>query len=413
MEERLATFKYVAVAGNGTRIEEQMQALTAADVVTALHRSGFTPIKVTQVGAWHRDLKFGTGKSGPKLSAQQRSEFCHQLHQLLKAGISISQALSIIAESRRDADTAEMMNTISERLIGGTPLSQAFDGFPRAFDPVFKAYLAAAEESGDLVKVTAQLVEVMEKRAEIRRKVVGVTIYPALVTGVVLAMLVFIMTFLVPRYADIYDSFDAQLPLATRVLITASRFMPFITLFVGALVFAFILWNRSKADDLVVGERLDRLRFKAPIMGKLFKKLAIMRFCQTAGGALAAGVQAFDSVELAGRSSGSRWVRATVPPMQNAIREGRPLSTALEVHSDLYPPTVRTLVSTGEATGELAAMMQSGASALEDEIDVTVSTMSAKIEVALLVFMAISVGSILVALYLPILTLTTTISESF
>jgi type IV pilus assembly protein PilC len=150
-----------------------------------------------------------------------------------------------------------------------------------------------------------------------------------------------------------------------------------------------------------------------PIMGKMFKKLAVMRFCQTTGGALAAGVQTFDALDLAGRSSGSRWVRATVAPMQDAVREGRPLSTALEAHRDLYPPTVRTLVATGEATGELANMMHSSATVLEDEIDVTVSTMSAKIEVALLLFMAISVGGILVALYLPILTLTTTISESF
>lgn len=416
-DQGLKTFSYIAVSDNGTRVEDTMQATAEADVISALHRAGYTPLQVRQSsllggitlqGAWAL-----LNKKDARLKTQALSAFTRQFHQMLKAGIPVAAAVASLADDQSDDRVAEMLRTIADRMVSGSPLSKAFEGYPKAFDDIFLAYMAAAEESGDLVEVTRRLSLIIDKRAEIQRKVKGVTMYPALVSSAVVLMLAGIIMFLVPQYSEIYSTFDAKLPAPTQWVITLSKIFPMVALVVGGLVFAFVMWNRSQQDNFEFGRRFDRVRFKVPVLGKMFHKLALMRFTNTAGGAIIAGVQTFDALDLAGRASGSRWIRGVVPQMQEAVRSGRQLSTALSDNPDLFPGNVRKMVSTGEETGELGNMLASSGDALEDEVDVVISTMSAKLEVALLAFMGLSVGAILIALYLPILSLTTTVSSGY
>lgn len=414
----LKAFSYVAISEAGTRVQDTMQATSESDVITALHRAGYTPLSVKE----HSMLRGGLSLQGlwavlnkhePRFKTQQLSAFTRQLHQMLKAGISISASLNSLAEDQKDEAISEMLHTIAERLTSGSSVSAAFEGFPKAFDHIFLAYMQAAEESGDLVEVTSRLVQIVDKRAEIQRKVKGVTMYPILVGAAVLMMLAAIIMFLVPRYAGIYKSFGAKLPAPTLFLVALSRVFPLVAMVIVGLGIAFVAWNKSQAENFSFGKRFDQVKFRIPIMGKLFHKLVLMRFCNTAGGANLAGVQTHDALELAGKASGSRWVRSVVPDMQDAVRSGRMVSTALVAHPDLFPANMRKMVITGEETGELGPMLASAGRALEDEIDVIIATMAAKLEVALLIFMGVSVGAVLVALYLPILSLTTTVSDGY
>ena len=418
MNQGLQSYNYIAISDAGVRVSSTMQAESEGDVITALHRAGYTPVQVRPVRALGRSMTTQglwemLNAHEPRFKTQELSAFTRQLHQMLKAGIPISTALTTLAEDQPDEVVGDMLRNVADRITGGASLTQAFDGYPKAFDGIFLAYASAAEESGDLVEVTARLAQIIDKRAEIQRKIKGVTMYPALVSVAVLSMLFGIILFIVPRFTDIYASFDSQLPAPTRALVSASKVLPLVLVVVGALIASFVVWNRKQVDNFEFGRRYDQVKFHFPILGKMFHKLALMRFCSTMGGAKTAGVQSFEALDLAGRASGSRWVRSLIKEMQDSTRSGVPMSVVMNEHPDLFPSNVRKMVSTGEETGELAQMLNSSGAALEDEIDVLIATMSAKLEVALLLFMGFSVGGVLIALYLPILSFTSTVSKGY
>jgi type IV pilus assembly protein PilC len=413
--EKLHEFTYSAVAENGSRIEDSMRAPSEEEVFSALRRHGYVPINVKKINSSgvNADLGALLGRGGAKLKVGELAVLTHQLHQMLKSGIPIGKTISDIAEDYPDDAVAEVLETVADRISSGQPLSEAFDGYPRVFSEVFVAYMAAGENSGDLVEVTLRLSKILDKRAEISRKVKAVSMYPILVSGVIVVMLAAIILIVVPQYAKIYESFDAELPAPTQAVVLLSKIFPVLAIVITLVSIAFIWWNKSQKDNFEVGERLDRIRFRMPLFGQLSKKLTLYRWASTLAGTLSAGVMMVDALELGARSSNSRWVRGVTPDLEDAIAEGRPLSTELNLHDDLFPPMQRKMIATGEATGELPEMLDSTADSLEDEIDLMISTMSAKLEVAMLMFMGGAVGSILMALYLPILQLSTTMGSKY
>lgn len=413
--EKLIDFEYSAVAQSGHRVDDRMRAPSEEDVYAALARANYTPIYVKRVSnaALGADIGALVGLDAAKLKVGEQAVVVHQMHQMLRAGIPIGKSVANIAADYPKAPVAEVLQTVADRIAGGQSLSQAFSGFPRVFNDVFVAYMAAGEDSGDLVEVTSRLARILDKRAEISRKVKAVSMYPMLVSAVIVIMLAAIILIVVPQYAGIYESFDAELPAPTLMVMTLSKFFPIVLLVTVAAVIGFIVWNKQNKDNLDVGERLDRIRFRIPLFGKLSKKLTLYRWSSTLAGTLGAGVLATDALDLAGRSSGSRWCRATTPFLQDAVRSGRPLSSEMEEFDDLYPPMQRKMIETGEETGELSRMVDNVSDSLENEVDLMIATMSAKLEVAMLMFMGGSVGAILIALYLPILQLSTTLGDKY
>lgn len=415
-EIKVGHFRYVAIDAAGNRVENKMTAPAEDDVLDALRRANMTPLEVRRVDKFSLDgdvMVLLRGENAAKMSTGDLAQFTRQLNQLLRAGIPITAALQTLAEDPPSESVGEVLTVVSDRLVAGSPLSEAFEGYPKVFNEVFIAYMAAGEASGNLADTTDRLAAVLDKRAEINRKVKAVSMYPMMVSAVIVLMISAIILFIVPSYAQIYESLDAPLPAPTRFVVTLSKWFPLVAAVIAAAVAGFLAWNKSKKDDLEIGETVDRVKFKTPIFGKLFKKLVLFRFASTMGGGLDSGMQAYDAIELAARASDSRWIRATSPDLKRAISEGRPLTTAMVEHEDLYSTTMRKMVSTGEETGDMGTMFNNVSSALADDIDLIISTMSAKIEVVLLVGMGASVGAILAALYLPILQLTLTAGESF
>lgn len=409
-------FRYKAIDAAGNRVEAKMIAPSEDDVLDALRRSNMLPLQVKRADRLSLDgdvMAAIRGSNAAKLSTGELSQFTRQLYQLLKAGIPITAAMQTMAEDPPSDAVGEVFHTVADRLINGVTLSEAFAGFPKVFNEVFIAYMAAGESSGNLVDVTQRLAVILDKRAEISRKVKAVSMYPMLVSSIIVLMIAAIIVFIVPKYVEIYSSLDAKLPAPTRFVVALSTYFPFVAVAIAGAAAGFLAWNRSKKDDLDIGAKIDRAKFRMPIFGKMFKKLALYRFASTMGGALESGVQTFDALALSARASDSRWVRATTPDLQRAVREGRHLTTAMVDHDDLFTPTMRKMVATGEETGDLGSMFGNVADALRDEIDLQISTMSAKIEVALLVGMGAAVGGILAAMYLPILQLTLTAGDKY
>ena len=434
--DQVGVFQYEAITPTGARIKgpkARMNAFTAAEVRTELIDQGYIPISIKEVssGLGSLSLSGDIGSGGLKLKPAQVANYARGFYQLVRAGISVPRAIEALGEDSSNPRLAQVCQDMSARIANGASISATFAEHPKAFDSVFIGYLAAGEETGNLTASLARLTVLTEKRAQMRSKIKGVTAYPVMVSAVIGFLVSFIILFLVPRYQTIYAQFNAKLPAPTLLLVAISHhFFPvrFYSVFgfpylPGPNLLSPILWffaifisiNRFlkwKKDDPAVGAFFDKVRFKLPVMGKLVHKLVLYRWTSTLAGALGSNVQTMTALGLAAEASGSRWIRTITPDLQAGIQSGKPLSEQLYGYPTLFPADIRTMISTGESAGESAAMLDATALALSDEIDAIVATLSAKIEVALLVSMGIVVGSMLVALYLPILNLAATVSNT-
>jgi len=423
------TFAYEAISPNGARVKGpryRMSAYSIDDVRRELIDQGFTPIKITEIGSGGINMNMKVGRQGLKLKPLELAAFARGLHQLLRAGISVPRAVEALGEDASSPELAELCKDISTKISNGTTVSEAFSSHPQTFDDVFCGYLSAGEQTGSLVVSTRRLAELTEKRAQLSNKVRAVSIYPILVSVVISLLMSGIILFLVPKYEAIYAQFHAKLPAPTLALVALSHhFMPlkFYGYIPGPNLTAPLFWIlgiliglriflKKKKDDPKVGTRVDKIRFRMPIIGKLTHLLALFRWTSTLTGALESGVRTTQALEMAADASGSKWIKAIRPDLEAGLQAGRPLSGLLAEYPTLFPATIRTMVATGEQSGELASMLDSSAAQLSDEIDAIVSGLGAKIEVALIVVMGAVVGSMLVCLYLPIINLAATVSNT-
>lgn len=407
------TFNYRAVSPSGGRINGRMNAMHEDDVARELAQDGWIPVHVSEAGTldMNIDLSALLGGGQVKFKFSESATFIRQLHQLLKAGLSIPLAIETLGEEA-DPKVTAMCNDIAEKVGSGIPLSEAFAAYPKAFSDIVVAYVSAGETSGEMVETLARLSKLLEKRSQLQLKLKGVTAYPKVVGGVIGLVVIGILWKLVPRYAQIYAGFNAELPRPTQILIDVSNKLPYIALVTAAVILGIIMFLRSQSENLELWTRLDKIRFKLPIFGGLAHKMSLFRWCSTMAGALASGVTMSNTLNLAARAAGARWYEGIEPMLQETIRTGNMLHEGLQEHTDLFPPSVRALVSTGAKTGEQAEMLESAAQALDDEIDSVVAGLGAKIEVALLLVLGVTVGGLLCVLYLPILKLASTVQNS-
>lgn len=423
-----------------------MTAPSSGAVSSALIQEGWVPLSVEHIPqtAWNLDVGAWRKNRPIKLPSEQIALFARQLYQLLQAGVPIARAVASLGEEEV-GKFHEMTEDISTKTAGGMPLSQAMSNYPGCFDDVFISYIEAGEQTGTIRDTVNRLAHMLEKRVTLNKKIRSVTAYPKFVSIAIALIVTGILMFMVPMYANIYKSFGAQLPLPTRILVSISHVIvpihflhtfglnmfgvrvgpniPSISLFGHSMPFppipfpnplSPIAWiivailavryflDRTK-DDPRIGTRVDRIRFRLPLFGQLMAKLSMYRWASTLAGALASGINMQPALDLAAKASGSRWQRAIVGGLKENVRGGRQLSDGLAENRDLFPPNLRSMVSTGEQAGEVDTMLESVATAMDDEIETIISSLAAKIEVALIIVMGAVVGAILIALYLPIL----------
>lgn len=424
-------YSYTAVSADGVRRKNRMQAPSKSVVSATLEEKGYYLLDIKEIDEAGLSMDLGAAWSARPLRMKpvELSAFTRQLYQLIRSGISMPKAIATMGEEA-EPRMAAMCQDISERVSNGATMSDAFAAYPTVFDDIFIAYISAGEITGAFLDTLYRLSRMLEKRAMLANKIKSVTAYPKMVSGAIGAMVVLIFLFLVPMYADIYASLGSELPAPTRIVVAISEqlvpisfhhvtsiiYIPYPnflspTLWIGLLIFAAMMFLRATKNDLEIGKKIDKLKFGMPIFGRLNYKTSLFRWSSTLAGALHTGVQQQPALELAARASGSRWQRLVTAEHIERVRSGKALSESLTNHRELYPPNVRAMVATGEISGDMAEMLESVATAIDDEIDTLVSGLSAKIEVGLLMIMGVVVGLLLIALYLPILNLATTAGE--
>jgi type IV pilus assembly protein PilC len=337
------------------------------------------------------------------LRADQFVIFNQQFLTLIKAGLPILKSLNILAKRQKNATFKAMLDNIQERVRSGELLSQAFEA-QGGISKIYTTTLLAGERSGNLEEVLGRYISFQRITVSFRKKLISSLWYPALLVSALTVMLTFLMSYVVPQFADLYTSLNAKLPSITLFMLSIGRgIQHYYLVILGALValvVAILLWVRSASG----AQTLDAVRYKLPIFGQIWMKYQIAMFSRTLSTLLTGGLPLVPSLETASQSINSYKIGSNVEYASKRVREGRALSASLE-ETEFFPDLAIEMVEVGESTGALPAMLNSVAEFYEEDVQNSLSAAMQLIEPVILIFMGVTVAFVLLSLYLPIFSL--------
>jgi type IV pilus assembly protein PilC len=326
---------------------------------------------------------------------------------LIKAGLPILSSLDLLIKRQRDAQLRSLLQNVRDRVKGGELLSDAFTA-QRVFPRIYTATLLAGEKSGNMEEVLSRYIAFQRLALTFKKKLAVSLVYPALLVTVVFGMLIFLVTYVVPQFAKLYESLGAQLPTITLIMLAvgnnAQRYAPFAV--VGAILLAVGLWRWKSTDR--GADRIDRIILALPLLGEIWLKYQVSNFARMLSTLLTGGMPLVSSLETAGVSMSSRRILNGVSEAVIRVREGQSLAKSLEAQK-MFPELSVEMIEVGESTGALPAMLNSVAEFYEEDVQTALGAAMALIEPLILIIMAVFVGGILISLYLPIFTLGSTI----
>ncbi|HKK07986.1 MAG TPA: type II secretion system F family protein [Gemmatimonadota bacterium] len=394
----MPTWNYSARTVNGEIHRDSVELPSRDDVVAYLRKQKLIPIAIREKP---RELSFSFG-SGVK--TRDIVLFTRQFATMVNAGLPLVQALDIL---QQQADNKVLKKTVQDVLYdveSGHTLADALREHEDIFSPLYVNMVEAGEAGGILDTILLRLATFLEKSDALARKVKGAMIYPAVVMVVAIAAIAILLLFVIPTFQQMFESFNAQLPLPTRIVIALSNGLQHYGLIIlGALVlggFAFQRWVKTPGGRLT----FDRFLLRIPILGTLARKAAVARFTRTLGTLLAAGVSILEGLEITARTSGNRVIHDAVMSSRESIAGGRSISEPLQ-ETSVFPPMVTQMIHVGEETGDLDGMLSKVADFYDDEVDVAVESLLKALEPAMIVVLGTIVGGMIVAMYLPIFSL--------
>ncbi len=346
------------------------------------------------------------GSIGPKRNKVNLEKFLifnQQFVTLVRAGLPILKSLDLLSERLTDPKLSKYILGVREEVKNGALLSDAF-ARQNVFPPIYVTSVLAGERSGSLADVLERYITYQKLSLSVRRKLVVSLIYPAVLICLVVGLVVFLVTYVVPNFAELYRNMDAELPAATQFLIaigtTARSYVlgGFVALIVG--VFAFRYWARTAAG----GEAVDRFLLKVPGLGEVWLKYQVAQFSRMLGTLLIGGIPLMQALNTAAESLGTPVLKKVLTQAVKLVREGQSLSSSLRT-TEIFPSLSLDMIEVGESTGALPAMLTSVAEFYEEDVSTRVTGLLSLIEPIIMIVMAVFVGFVLVSLYLPIFSL--------
>ena len=406
----MSRFAYTAVLDSGRHVAGKLRGRDRADVLRQLLARGYHPLEIVCSEERRSGVDGLWRKLFQRVKTRDLSVFTRQLSVLLRAGLPMIQALRTLRRQSRNKALANVAEDVEETLSrdGGT-LAEALSEHPGVFDSVYRGLTRAGEESGNLAEVLGNLSEHLAKAARLRGQVLGAFIYPAFIAFFGMVAVFVLMTFVIPRFKVLFQTFQQDLPWPTRMLIGSSEFMAswwWAVLLAAVALSLLLVWALQKPS---VRLRVDGLRLRAPILGPMFVKLEICRIARTLGTLLGSGVRILEALMVTGQTARNIRIQKTFPEMVDGVSSGQALATVVE-KARIYPPLVVNLIRTGEDTGSLPEMLLELSEIYEDEAERAVTGAAKLLEPILIVLVGGIVAGIVAAVMLPIFRANTMVS---
>ncbi|MGD9181704.1 MAG: type II secretion system F family protein, partial [Desulfobacterales bacterium] len=371
---------------NETR-KGEMEAANEAIVRSNLMRLKITPNKIKKKP---KDLFENVSWLQPKVKEKDVILFARQFSTMIDAGLPIIQCLEILHTQQANKTFKRMIKEIKEQVEGGATLAEALKKFPKHFDDLFVNMIAAGEAGGILDAILRRLAAYMEKAAKLKSQVKGAMTYPIVTLIIAVVVLGIILVFVIPVFEEMFADFGGELPLPTKLVVMASEMVKskIVYIIIGIVILGFTMrkfYATEKGQDLA-----DDLVLKIPVIGELLRKVAVAKFTRTMGTMLASGVAILEALDIVAKTSGNRTVERAIYDVRSGIAEGRTMADPLQ-ESGVFPAMVCQMISVGESTGALDAMLEKIADFYDEEVDQAVDNLTSLIEPFMLVFLGATI----------------------
>lgn len=337
----------------------------------------------------------------PKVEQSDIILFARQFSTMIDAGLPIIQCLDILYSQQENKTFKIVLKKIKESVETGSTLAEALKQYPEYFDDLFVNMISAGETGGVLDTILQRLAAYIEKASKLKKQVKGAMVYPAVTLIIAFIVLVVILVFVIPVFQQMFKDFGGQLPVPTQVVVALSEFVKQkIIYLIGAIILFIILYKKFSTTEK--GRiMLDDFFLKIPAFGTLLRKVAVAKFTRTMSTMLSSGVSILEALDIVAKTSGNKTIEKAVYDVRSGISEGRTMSEPLW-ESGIFPSMVCQMISVGESTGALDAMLAKIADFYDEEVDQAVSNLMSLIEPFMLVFLGVTIGGLVIAMYLPI-----------
>jgi type IV pilus assembly protein PilC len=370
-----------------------LEAQSRDDVIAQLRRQRLNVVKIDEA----------TPKKPKRGHIKMRDIviLTRQFSTMINAGLPLVQAMTILAEQSDNKVLSEIMRKVVFDVESGNTVADALGKHPKAFSDLYVNMVAAGEAGGILDTILMRLATFMEKNDALVRKVKGAMIYPSVIMAVAGIAVTVLLIFVIPVFENLFSSAGLALPLPTRIVMGASRFLKGYWYVVGgaiaAAVFMFKKYNATSDGRL----KVDKMLLKVPVLGDVLRKSAVSRFTRTLGTLISSGVSILDGLEITAKTAGNRVVQDAIMESRSSIAGGDTIAAPLK-KSGVFPPMVISMISVGEQTGGLDEMLSKIADFYDEEVDAAVSNLLSLLEPIMIVFLGVVVGGMVVSMYLPI-----------
>lgn len=387
---------------DGRLIEQRLKASTEAEALQRVQQMGFAPLAIEPAGqGWNREIRLGAGR----VKLKDLAIATRQMSTMLASGLPVLRSLAVLAEQSESAKLREIFTEVRVAVERGASLSEAMAEH-REFPPLMIAMVQAGEAGGFLDETMAQIAATLEADLMLRGKIKAALTYPIAVFFIAILVVIGMLLFVVPVFQGLFESFDSQLPAPTQFLVNLSEFLsnPIVLITIVVVVGGGIwLYRRNKTSPKVRAV-VDPIKFRLPVFGGLFRKVALARFTRNFAGLLRAGVPILSALDIVGETSGNIIIARAAADIQDSVREGTGVAKALEGHS-VFPEMVVDMIEVGEETGNLDEMLDKIADFFDQEVTATTEQLMALIEPVMILVLGAIVGGMIIALYLPIFTI--------
>ncbi len=426
----MANFQYSALDPKGEQTTGTLSAATEADAIQQLRAKGLYPTQISEEGKSKgkkgAPIKAVKGKAKAKPAAKGHTGgrikpkslmiFTRQLATLIDSGLPLLRSLTVLEKQEPNLVLKATVSALAENVQGGSTFSESLAQHPKIFNKLYVNMVKAGELGGVLEIVLNRLAEYQEKAQKLKNKIVSAMVYPVIVMFIAVAILVFLMIFIVPKFQEMFTNTDSELPLISKIVFGMSGFFLARPLFVPNVVFVFIvfgigvflfnLWGRT------VGGRktIDSMKLKMPILGDIQRKSAVSRFSRTLGTLVTSGVPILQALNITRDTAGNVVISQAIEKVHEAVKEGETIVTPLQA-SGVFPNMVISMVDVGEETGQLPEMLLKVADVYDDEVDNAVTALTSILEPIMIVILALIVGAVVFALFLPLIKMISTMGN--
>jgi len=404
------TYAYKVRNQEGKLVSGQLEGENQALVAARLQEMGFTPIAINQTKAGlKKDITIpGLGN---RIKLKDLAVFSRQFATMVDSGLTLLRALSILASQSTNKRFTRVLDAIRVDVQRGMALSDAMGKHPKVFNHLYMAMVRSGESGGNLDASLLSLAETLERQAELRSKIKSAMAYPMVALIMVLGIAAAMLLFIVPIFAKVFHQLNAKLPKPTRILMAVSAVLvhdlPFVLVGLVIVGFVFFKWKKTPRGRMTWSSVVQRI----PVFGMLMVKTSIARFTSTLGTLLRSGVPVLQALEITGDSVNNPALERAIQEAQETIQRGEPMSAAFEQHG-IIPQMVSQMIAVGEETGALDDMLGKIATFYEQEVQAMVDALASLLEPLMIVVLGGIVGSMIIALYLPMFTIDKVVENS-